>query len=227
MSDSVRGSTSDSVREVATPAELVAALGPAAPGERAVILVGGADFTEPERLSALRTFFETLAAYCERTCTTVVDGGTDSGVMRLIAEARSKLGGKFRLVGVAPRGAFDRSSRDGERIELARDHSIVILVPGSDFGDETKWLFAAADHLAGGGAPTIVVNGGRLTLEEARIRLAQGHPVVAVEGSGRAADELAADGGLRASGRLRVIPLAVDDAGLEASIGGHARGMEA
>ncbi len=213
---------SHSVREVATQSDFMATLGPAAADSRAVILIGGADFTEPGRLAELRTFFETLAAYCERTGTTVVDGGTDSGVMRLIAEARSKLGAEFRLVGVAPVGAFDRSSRDGGTIEVARDHSIVILVPGSEFGDESAWLFAAGDHLAGGSAPTIVVNGGGLTLEEAHIRLGQGQPVIAVEGSGRAADELAADEDLRASGRLRVIPLTVDDAGLEVSIGGEA-----
>lgn len=210
----------ESVLEVATQADLIAALGPAQPDGRAVILVGGADLTEPERLAELRALFDTLAAYFERTCTTVVDGGTDSGVMRLMAEARSKIGGEFRLIGVAPAGAFERPTRDGAPIKLARDHSMVVLVPGSDFGDETEWLFAAGDHLAGGSAPTIVVNGGKLTLEEASLRLEQGHPVIVVEGSGRAADELAADEGLRASGRLRVIPLSVDDAGLEASIGG-------
>lgn len=216
----ILGSMSESVLEVATEADLIAALGDAPPDGRAVILVGGADFIEPERHAELRSLFETLVAYFERTCTTVVDGGTDSGVMRLIAEARSKIGGEFRLIGVAPAGALERPTRDGAPISLARDHSLVVLVPGSRFGDETEWLFAAADHLAHGSARTIVVNGGPLTLEEARLRLDRGHPVIVVEGSGRAADELAADEGLRASGRLRVIPLTVDDAGLEASIGG-------
>lgn len=210
----------ESVLEVATQADLIAALGPAQPDGRAAILVGGADLTEPERVAELQALFDTLAAFFERTCTIVVDGGTDSGVMRLIAEARSKLGGEFRLIGVAPAGAFERPTRNGAPVELAPDHSMILLVPGSRFGDETAWLFAAADHLAGGSAPTIVVNGGKLTLEEAHLRLDTGHLVIVVEGSGRAADELAADEGLRASGRLRVIPLTVDDAGLEASIGG-------
>ena len=207
--------------EVATQADLIAALGAPAPDRRAVILVGGADHTEPELRAELRALFDTLAAYCERTSTTVLDGGTDSGVMRLIGEARARLGGAFPLVGVSPRGAFERPTRDGEPVELALDHSMVLLVPGSEFGDETAWLFTAADHLAGGSAPTLVVNGGRLTLDEAHLRLDGGHPVIVVEGSGRAADELAADEGLRASGRLRVVPLTVDDAGLEASLAGN------
>jgi hypothetical protein len=198
--------------------DLTAALGPAQPGRRAVILIGGADLTEDRRTIELRRFFGVLASYCQRTATTVTDGGTNSGVMRLIADARSKVDGSFGLIGVAPGGAFERTTRTGAPIELAPDHDLVLLVPGSRFGEETAWLFAAADHLANGSAPTIVVNGGHLTFEEANLRLATGYRVIAVQGSGRAADELVADEGLRASGKLRVIPLAVDDASLAASI---------
>jgi TRPM family ion channel len=185
---------------------------------RALALIGGADFTEPELLVRLRAFFATLAAHCERTGTAVVDGGTDSGVMRLIAEARRSIGGTFPLVGVAPVGALRRRTRTGQAIEPAHDHTLILLVPGAHFGDETAILFATADHLGGPCAPAIVVNGGALALDEAHARLNAGGVVVAVEGSGRAADELARtlddDPGLRASGRLRTIPLSVDEADL-------------
>jgi hypothetical protein len=214
----------DSARAVASMAELAAALGPRRDGGRAVILIGGADFTDPDRLAELRTFFGELAGHLQRTGTGLVDGGTDSGVMRLIAEARAAIDGTFPLIGVAPALAFTRRTRTGEPIEVARGHSLVLLVPGSQFGEETPWLFAAADHLGGGAAATILVNGGDLALAEARKRLAAGHTVVAVAGSGRAADELAAarmtDGGLRTSGRLRVIPLTADDAALAAALDG-------
>lgn len=214
----------DDVRAIATMAELVEALGPAPARGRAAILIGGANFFEVERSAELRAFFATLAAYLERTGTALVDGGTRSGVMRLIAEARSAIDGTFRLIGVAPALAFSRPTRTGEQIEIAQGHTLVVLVPGSRFGEETPWLFAAADHLAGGSAPTVLVNGGDLALDEARQRLGTGHVVVAVQGSGRAADELVgepgADEALRASGRLRVIPLSVDDARLAAAIQG-------
>jgi SLOG in TRPM, prokaryote len=210
----------DDVRLIATMADLREALGVAASDGRAAILVGGADFTEADRLVELGRFFTTLAAYLERTRTALVDGGTDSGVIRLIGEARAEIGGTFRLIGVAPALAFSRPTRTGEPIEIARDHSQVLLVPGSHFGEETSWLFAAADQLGAGSAPTFVVNGGNLALDEARQRLAAGNVVIAVEGSGRAADELVADEGLLASGRLRVIPLGVDDAGIAAAIEG-------
>jgi hypothetical protein len=210
----------DSMRTVDSLAELAAALGPAAAGGRAVILLGGADFTEPDRIVELRQFFGTLAGNCQRTGSAVVDGGTDSGVMRLFAEARVAAGGTFRLIGVAPRGAFERTTRTGGPILPARDHDLILRVPGDRFGDETEWLFAAADHLAGGASATVVVNGGHLARDEAHLRLAAGHRVIAVEGSGRTADDLAADQGLRGSGRLVVVPLTVDARTLAAALEG-------
>lgn len=214
--------TSD-VHDVATDAELLDALGPAPADARALILIGGADATEPERAAALLAFFGVVARHCEETGTTVVDGGTDSGVMRLIGEARARLGGTFRLIGVAPTGAFERPSKAGTPIRPARHHSLIVRVPGDWFGDETARLFRAADHLGGGSAATILVNGGALTLDEAHQRLASGHEVIAVQGSGRSADELAtskADEALRASGRLRVMPLTVDAAGFARAVVG-------
>jgi hypothetical protein len=212
------------VCEVASAEELADALGPRRPNGRAVALIGGADFTEPEMLGALRRWFRVLAGYVAGTGTAVIDGGTDSGVMRLIAEARHAAGATFPLIGVAPAGALRRTSRTGAPIEPAHDHDLILLVPGDHFGDETALLFAASDHLAGGPtlAPAIVVNGGELALREAHGRLGAGGVVVAVEGSGRAADELARDlrddSQLRASGRLRTIPLETDQAGLAAAL---------
>ncbi|HJP89349.1 MAG TPA: hypothetical protein VJ850_09975 [Candidatus Limnocylindrales bacterium] len=206
--------------------ELAAALEPLRAGSAggALILIGGADFTDPEMLSQLRAFFAQVAVHCEATAVAVVDGGTDTGVMRLIAEARAAASGTFPLAGVAPRGAFGRLTRTGAPIEPARDHDLVLKVPGERFGDETEWLFSAADELHGGVAPALVVNGGHLARHEANVRLAEGGVVIAVEGSGRAADELASalhdDPELRASGRLRTIPLTADAAGLAGVLAG-------
>ena len=200
---------------VTTQAELLETLGPRPPQGSALALVGGADSATAGELRRLRSFFAGLAHHLEARGTTLVDGGTDSGVMRLIGEARAALSPKarFDLIGVLPEGALRRTTRDGVPITTARHHSKLILVPGSAFGDESPWLFAVADHLAGGEAPTLVVNGGKLTLREALKRLAAGRRVVTLDGSGRSADELATDPGyrqLRASGTLRVLPLDAD-----------------
>jgi hypothetical protein len=206
------------VTQVSTQSELEAALGPVEPAGRAMILVGGADSMPPEDQRKVEALFGRLVDYLEQTGTDVVDGGTDSGVMHLIGILHEDRRASFRLVGVLPRGALARLTREGARITIAPGHPEILLVPGSEFGEEMDWLFGAADYLSGGAAPTLVINGGTLTLEEAQERLAAGHLVVAVEGSGRAADELAADEGLRASSRLRVIPLTVDAAGLAAAL---------
>lgn len=171
---------------------LVAAIGPRRAGGRAVALVGGADAMEPERTAVVGAFFANLAAAAAMTDCCIVDGGTDSGVMRLVGAARLASGSGFRLIGVVPRGRLDPGSGSGSPVRLALDHPELLLVPGVAFGDESPWLFAAADHLAGGLAATIVVNGGRLTLIEALGRLSRGAPAVVVAGSGRAADLLAA-----------------------------------
>jgi hypothetical protein len=198
--------------------ELIAALGPRRAGGRSIVLIGGADLASPEDLERVRGFFATLAAYLDASGTAVVDGGTDSGVMRLMGQARETLGASFRLVGVAPRGALTRPRAEGQATRVSGLHPEVLLVPGSQFGDETDWLFGAADHLAGGAAPTLVVNGGQLSHDEAMLRIRAGRRVVAVAGSGRAADELAADEGLRASATLRVLPLDATVAELRAAL---------
>ena len=207
------------LQPVATRSDLEAALA-AFPEGRSLLLIGGAAFagSDPDLVEGIRIFLATLAAHCERSNTAVVDGGTDAGVMRWFADARAAAGGTFSLIGVAPRFAFERATRAGRPIDVAPGHSVVLAVPGMQFGDELPWLFAAADHLNEvGAAPTVLVNGGERAATEARARLAEGHVVVAVAGSGRAADELAADASasdLHGSGRLRVIPLSADEATL-------------
>ena len=207
------------VRPVDSADALERALEPFEGSGRSVLLIGGADFADctPDLLGSIRRFLATLAGACESAGAAVVDGGTDSGVMRWFAEARAEAGGTFPLIGVVPEGALRRRTRTGGPIAPAEGHSAILTVPGERFGDEQPWLFRAVDRL-GAGAPAVVVNGGRLAAGEARQRLEDGFVVLAAAGSGRTADELIADEGLRASGRLRVIPLAVEAPHLAAAL---------
>jgi hypothetical protein len=207
------------IRSVESWADLEAELA-AFPRGRTLLLIGGADFAsaDPAIVDAIKSFLVQLAGASEEVGAVVVDGGTDAGVMRWFADARARIPATFPLLGVAPRSAFDRATRTGAPISVAAGHTVVFAVPGDQFGDEMPWLFRIADHLGGQAAPTVLVNGGERAAKEARRRLADGHLVVAVAGSGRAADELATERGLPASGRLRVIPVAADQTTVAAAL---------
>lgn len=182
---------------VRTSSDLVPAL--AALGVRApcpvVVVVGGAGGLSPSEGRALARLFEDgVAAAVEQVGAAAVDGGTAAGIMAALGEARARRGSDFPLVGVAAEGTV-RASRlhpASHAAELEPHHSGFLLVPGSDWGDEAAWIAQAATALAGG-APsvTVVVNGGDVALDDARHSLAAGRPVLAVRGTGRAADELA------------------------------------
>jgi hypothetical protein len=153
----------------------------------AVVIIGGADgMGDGEREALERLFAESLAPFVEAAGGVVVDGGTDSGVMRASGRARAATGAGYPLVGVVPAGVV-------ETAVLEPNHTHFLFVPGSRFGDESPWLplvgAALGERLlcllAGGGAVA------RADVEENR---AAGLPVLALRGSGGLADELAALG---------------------------------
>jgi hypothetical protein len=140
-----------------------------------LVVVGGASkMREAEFLQIQRLFIEVLAPVAENLGAYVVDGGTDAGVMRLMGEARTQIGAKFTLIGVAP------------------NHSHFLLVPGSNWGDESPWLAQLATVLANG-APsvTILINGGEITFQDALQNVNAKRLVIVMADSGRTADILA------------------------------------
>src|SRR4051794_8713956 len=74
-------------------------------GRPVLVLVGGAGGIAGRDLATLAEVIRTavLPAVVHHRAV-VVDGGTDSGVMRLIGEARSAAGANFPLIGVAAQG---------------------------------------------------------------------------------------------------------------------------
>jgi hypothetical protein len=154
-----------------------------APPVPTLVVVGGAADLPAEDAVRLEPAIGALSAAAERSGAAVVDGGTDSGTMRLLGRARSR-GGSFPLVGVA----VEALAAD----QLEPNHTHAVLVPGGDWGDEVPWLARVADLLAAG-APTltVVANGGDIALEDAAASIASGRPVLVLDGSGRGADELA------------------------------------
>jgi hypothetical protein len=162
-----------------------------------MVVVGGAAGLEGDGLEQLRPLFrDALASVAERLDAFVIDGGTDVGVMRLLGRARSELGASFPLIGVAAVATVAIPGEEQVRSDAAPlepHHSHFLLVPGDDWGDEARWLAAAASALAGTAlSVTILVNGGEVAYDDVAHSVAANRPIIAVAGTGRTADQLVA-----------------------------------
>ena len=165
-------------------------------GRPVLVLVGGADAMDRSVLTPLDQVLRAVVLpLLDRRDAAALDGGTDSGVMRVIGRARTDAPHHFPLVGVAAEGTVvvpGTAATAPGRVELEPNHTHVVLVPGSEWGDESPWLSEVADVVADG-APsvTMVVNGGEITFDDALASLDRGRPVVVLAGTGRTADEIA------------------------------------
>jgi hypothetical protein len=160
-----------------------------------IVVVGGASAMTDEDLDRLRPLFvEALAPVAERVGAYVVDGGTDSGVMRLMGTARSEVGATFPLIGVIAERTvvLPGVESNAGAASLEPNHSHFVIVPGSVWGDESPWLSRVATALVNGASSaTVVVNGGDVALEDVEHSVAAGRHTIVVAGTGRTADALA------------------------------------
>jgi hypothetical protein len=201
------------------PAALVAAGLPVS--RPVVVVVGGAGGLASAYLEGLAPVFTAgLVPAIEGSRAVVVDGGTDSGVMRILGQARGKGSHGFRLVGVVADGTV--KVRGGQVIrddaaDLEPHHTDFVIVPGMEWGAESPWISLTATAIAAGQPTvTVLVNGGEIAYADVWRSLDVGRPVLVLAGSGRTADEIA--GALRgevsdrravaiaASGLVRSVP---------------------
>ena len=123
------------------------------------------------------------------------------GIMAEIGHTRRRLHHNFPLVGIAPEElvTWTRGPQSTkflwwgkERWQLEPHYSHFILVPGSNFGDESPWIFDAATLLSQDQhSVTILINGGEVSRKDIELSLEMGRPVIALSRTGRLADELA------------------------------------
>jgi len=160
------------------------------------------------------------------------NNGANRGVMRLIGQARSATGAEFPLVGVAATGTVDVPGRDtifSDAAALEPNHTLFVLVPGDEWGDEAPWIGRVATVLADGlPSVTVLINGGQIAYSDAEHSIEQGRPLVVLGGTGRTADAIAAAADPRAaeiaaSELTTVVPVAEPgemDKAVDAVLGG-------
>jgi hypothetical protein len=161
-----------------------------------VAVIGGAAGLDGELLDRLGAVFAgTIAPAIRGHGAIAVDGGTDSGVMRLLGRARAA-GDAFPLVGVAAIDTVRFPGHQGSNPDAAGlepNHSHFVFVPGDHWGDEATPLARVASALAGDHpSVTILINGGEIALDDATRSIAERRPLLVLAGTGRTADRIAA-----------------------------------
>jgi hypothetical protein len=164
-----------------------------------IVLIGG-DIDE-QQAAVTRRAIQNISKIAEDMNAVVVCGGTNMGIMAEIGQIRWQSGYRFPLVGVTleelvtwPGGP--RSIKflwwGKQRWQLAPYYSHFILVPGSQFGDESPWIVDAATLLSKGNrSVTILINGGEVSRKDIELSLDNNRPVIVISRTGRLADELA------------------------------------
>jgi hypothetical protein len=164
------------------------------PYEGIIVVHGGAGNMEVELIGAVRAFVVAgLAPFAQAQHILIVDGGTQTGVSRLMGDARQEIGGTYPLLGVVPHRYViypGGPAFDGERIPLNPSHTHFIFVEGDEFGAESELLVGLLRASAKPGL-ALIINGGDIVLKEVMAHVAQGNCLVTVRGSGRIADKLA------------------------------------
>ena len=165
-----------------------------------IVLIGGS--IDEQQTKVTRSAIQTISRIAEDMKAVVICGGTDMGVMAEIGQARWQNGYKFPLIGVAPEALVTWPGGPSsakflwwgtQRWQLASHYSHFILVPGSQFGDESPWIVDIATILSKGHrSVTILINGGEVSRKDIELSLQHDRPVVALSLSrtGRLADEL-------------------------------------
>ncbi len=168
-----------------------------------MVLIGGAGGISKAVVSSIQATLKLIAGAAEQHGATIVDGGTQSGIMATIGKIRTEGGFGFPLIGVAAEGTVTwpgRKHRMGKKLfrrknleSLDPNHSHFILVPGKNWGDESIWITEVATQLAGHKPSiAILINGGQIAREQdIPNHIKAGRPVLVIEGTGRAADEFA------------------------------------
>jgi hypothetical protein len=164
-----------------------------------LVLIGGE--IDEQHADATRRAIHTISKIAEDMSAVVICGGTEIGVMAEIGQSRWQNQYKFPLVGIALEELVTWT--DGpdstnflwwgtKRYQLEPHCSHFILVPGSEFGDESAWVVDTATILSKGNrSVTILINGSEVSRKAIELSLKHERPVIIMSRTGSLADKLA------------------------------------
>lgn len=168
-------------------------------GQPVIVLIGG-EILEQHR-NVTRQAIQSIAKTAEELSAVIICGGRDMGVIAEIGQIRSENSYTFPLVGVMPEELVTWPGGPlktkflwlgKERWQLEAHYSHFILVPGSQFGDESLWMGDTAILLSKGHqSVTILINGKEVSQQDIEVSLENGRPLIALSITERQADELA------------------------------------
>ena len=163
-----------------------------------IFISGGASAMSKEDIQQTRVLIDKcIAAFAEKHKITVIDGGTEAGVMDMIGDSRRNNKYKFPLIGVAPlqKVKFPEFTGSSAEAELQDGHSHFVLIDSDEWGDESSMIVALTKAIANNKSPMvgILINGGKIAEREVYLAGASGAnrmPLIIIDGSGRTADNI-------------------------------------
>jgi hypothetical protein len=163
-----------------------------------IVLIGGE--IDGQQAVVTQRAIEAIARIAADLHAVLICGGTDMGIVAQIGQIRWRHGYKFPLIGVTPEELVTWPGGPHntkflwlgkQRWQLESHNSHFILVPGSQFGDESPWIGDVATLLSKGcQSVTILINGGEVSRKDIELSLENGRPVIVLSRTGRLADEL-------------------------------------
>ncbi len=164
-----------------------------------IILIGGE--IDKKEAAVTQQAVQTISKIAQDLEAVVICGGANMGIMAEIGHTRRRNHHNYPLVGIAPEElvTWPRGPEGTkflwwgkERWQLEPHYTHFILVPGSNFGDESPWIVDTATLLSRKQhSVTILLNGGEVSRKDIELSLEHGRPVIVLSRTGRLADELA------------------------------------
>lgn len=158
-----------------------------------ISLIGGASLISSEQAGSIDRRLQDLLIIIQQKLNgkyAVVDGGTDTGVMKSVGNVERRLNGMLTSIGVTPLGGMTNWFSP-----LNTQHDLSLVLNNcNDFGEETEFMMLFISELKRvleiDKSFTVLANGGKITVIEAFSNVREGRKVLVLSNSGRTCDLL-------------------------------------